>query len=355
MKRIPKINSIIQWIFKCLGAGMLSILILSLFTLIYSYSGTHIDNVSGETDYKWIAGQYRSNATEGFSWAKVDENGFNNVNVKSTEAIDILLMGSSHMEAFNVAQDKTTASILNLKLGTNLYTYNIGISGHDFYRCARNIRAAVSTNKPGKYVILETSLIKLNTDKINLVLDGKLDKIKSYDSGLLFQLQKVPCLKWLYKHFEALMLNSFTADDIVTAKSLNEEKEYEEYIDALDSLLKMLSATVYENDCRLIIVYHPRLILKADGSAFTATEERYLTIFKQACEDNGIIFVDMTDDFLDEYSNNYVLPHGFSNTAVGGGHLNEHGHRMIADRLYNIITNPENSSSTRNGGGVEKQ
>lgn len=120
--------------------------------------------------------------------------------------------------------------------------------------------------------------------------------------------------------------------------------------------MKMMRSTVYKNDCRLIIVYHPTLSLRADGSAYTTTEDNYLTIFKQVCDDNGTIFVDMTDDFLDEYSKCYVLPHGFSNTAVGVGHLNKDGHRMIANRLYDIImkTEVENSSSTQNRGGAEK-
>jgi hypothetical protein len=44
--------------------------------------------------------------TEGFSWLKMDDSGFNNVAFDDvgSEQPDILLMGSSHMEAVQVVK-----------------------------------------------------------------------------------------------------------------------------------------------------------------------------------------------------------------------------------------------------------
>lgn len=68
-----------------------------------------------------------SNMKEGFSWIKTDANGYNNASIP--ENVDILLMGSSHMEAVQVSQSENTAALLNTML-PGMKTYNTGISGH---------------------------------------------------------------------------------------------------------------------------------------------------------------------------------------------------------------------------------
>jgi hypothetical protein len=47
--------------------------------------------------------------------------------------------------------------------------------------------------------------------------------------------------------------------------------------------------------------------------------------------------MDMTGAFTEEYKRSHVLPHGFANTAVGAGHLNKNGHRIIAAELFRQI------------------
>jgi lysophospholipase L1-like esterase len=59
--------------------------------------------------------------------------------------------------------------------------------------------------------------------------------------------------------------------------------------------------------------------------------------FEKACEDNDIIFVDMTDDFKQLYEEKNILPYGFINTKVGRGHLNKYGHMVIAKKLAQVI------------------
>jgi hypothetical protein len=91
---------------QLLLAGAVSLAILSIFTLLYNFSGIHIENPSGATDYKWQSGQRKATMTEGFSWLKMDDSGFNNVAFDDvgSEQPDILLMGSSHMEAVQVVK-----------------------------------------------------------------------------------------------------------------------------------------------------------------------------------------------------------------------------------------------------------
>ena len=62
-----------------------------------------------------------------------------------------------------------------------------------------------------------------------------------------------------------------------------------------------------------------------------------LELFSQLCEQNGIIFVDTVSDFESLYAEKNILAHGFANTAVGTGHLNEYGHRLVAEAIANAI------------------
>lgn len=156
---------------KIIIASVISIAILSLFTLIYNYSGVHIRNSSGATDYTWEPKQWKTTMIEGFAWFRMDENGFNNILTSEKKPTDILLMGSSNMEAIEVAAYESTGYLLNQML-PELYTYNIGMSGHVIYNCVNNMENAVNFFSPGKYVVLETNSVKLQSDDMKKVVWG---------------------------------------------------------------------------------------------------------------------------------------------------------------------------------------
>lgn len=70
-------------------------------------------------------------------------------------------------------------------------------------------------------------------------------------------------------------------------------------------------------------------------------DEEKLALFSQLCKKNDIIFVDSVSVFEALYTEQYILAHGFANTAVGVGHLNEYGHRAVAEVLANAIKEAE--------------
>ena len=110
---VETVNSkkrMIKTVVRVIVAGMVALIILSIFTMVYHFTGVHISNPSGATDYYWAPNQLKTTMTEGFSWFRMDENGFNNKTIP--DKVDILLMGSSHMEAVNVTQSDTTSSVL---------------------------------------------------------------------------------------------------------------------------------------------------------------------------------------------------------------------------------------------------
>jgi hypothetical protein len=124
-----------------------------------------------------------------------------------------------------------------------------------------------------------------------------------------------------------------------------DEFNKDDYLQALNMVMQRLNQTSIDNNIKPIIFYHPHLSLNKDGSASANTDNEYLNAFKTACINNDIYFIDMTDTFIEEYQVNHILPYGFANTAVGAGHLNKNGHKIIANELFRRINEIEKGGS----------
>lgn len=341
--------NVVKSLGKLVLAGLIALAVLSLISLGYSYSGIHIDNKDGATDYKWKGNQWKSTMGEGFSWIRVDRNGFNNY-IDTSGSCDILLMGSSHMEALNVRADESTGYLLNQYL--NQYeTYNIGTSGHTIYRCIDNVDNAVEVYAPEKYVVIETDTVQLEASEMDKVINGTAEKIVSYDSGLLYYMQQIPGLKWIYGQVSewAASDSKTTAVDAFAAADMVDEPYGSEYTSILQEFLS-LAKPQGENACQTVIFYQPESKIDAQGNWMDLTDRHCLKLFGEACKANDIKFIDMTPEFRELYREEKVLAHGFCNTQVGSGHLNRYGHKAIATRLSDVIVDMEKGKNN----GVEQ-
>ena len=106
-------------ILKFLGAGLVAILLLCLILAFYVYYPIHVANPRKNTDYVWSSGAIYFKTSEGIGWGRFDDNGFNNVSV--IESPDVLVLGSSHMEASYVLQSENATAVLN-----NLFKNRMG-------------------------------------------------------------------------------------------------------------------------------------------------------------------------------------------------------------------------------------
>lgn len=324
----------IKWFLKAFVAGILAVLVASAVCLIYYNPGIHVTNPSGATDYVWQSNRFTGGMTEGIAWGYTDKNGFYN-ETDTDKNMDLLVMGSSQMEGTNVFPTQNTAWLLGEF--TDKSTYNIGTSGHDFLVCVKNLEAALTEMQPTEYVIIEIGTPKYSVNTIEECLSGKLGNIPSYDSGLLFHMQKIPYLKLVYaqlKSWDGVGNNNAPSTQTDKPTTVIEPSLTEAY----GRLLGKVSEICAAHGVQPIIVYHPHLQVNADGTVVPDHDETYLEVFASACADNGVLFVDMTEDFLQMYETEHLLPHGFCNTAVGVGHLNRHGHRAIAERLAEVIS-----------------
>ena len=332
---------VLRWAGKAVLAGITALVLLSAVALVYSCTGVHITNETGATDYRWEPNQFRSNMAEGFSWFRMNGDGFNNsFDCSEVERTDILLMGSSHMEACNVAKDRNAGFLLNRSL-PQYVTCNIGISGHTIYQCVDNLQAAVSVYRPSEYILIETDRIVLDEGRMQEVLAGKLEHIPSHDSGALYLLQKyIPCFLPLYRNLENWKgASSVGSADVAAGFSGEEIGKEDTYFDTLDRFLEKINCIA--GNTKVIIFYHPETIIDANGLLPEPDTEASDT-FQQMCADHGITLLDMYGDFSSLYQKEHKLAHGFANTAVGYGHLNEEGHRLIAERLTAEIKGEKN-------------
>ena len=151
---------------KIIISAAIALTALTAFCFFYSNPPIHYATPDGPTDYRWAANRFRSQATEGFSFGKTNNEGyFNTENHYAGETIDILIMGSSQMEAANVMLTESTAALLGKKLNDKT-VYNIGTSGHYLPTCAANLESALTTYEPRSFVIVQTDNLLFSDEEL---------------------------------------------------------------------------------------------------------------------------------------------------------------------------------------------
>lgn len=333
----------------------LSFLILNAVCFFYYNVPVHSESESGSTDYVWEKGKFYSKGTEGFAWGRTDEKGFNNLTAENGVRPEILIMGSSHTEAFNVAQNESYSYLLNelvVSSGMDWNTYNIGISGHRITTCFNNFERAVNEFQPSEYVVVEVSTTELTMDEINQISEGTVKKIHSSANPILVFLQKIPFVRCVYYQIDKMGFDVKNTNNIVH-KEKNVKAEVNnttnpdsgnEYNEALNLLMKNLNSVAEKNGVKIIILLNSNLSINKNGEVISPDKNEKEEAFEYACLDNGIGYLDMHSAYSEMYNETHCLPHGFSNTAVGEGHLNKHGHKAVAEALYNYIFEFENRS-----------
>ncbi len=323
-------------------SGILAFIILTVFCCFYYNVPVHHENSDGSTDYKWEPNVFYCRGTEGFAWGKTNNDGFiNTFDYEEGMQIDILLMGSSHMEAYQVGMNECTASRLNVLLGDDA-VYNIGVSGHTFLTCVSNLEAAIRNYQPRKYIIIETSNLTFSEDALTQTINGTTEELPSSEGGVIGLLQKNPFLRLTYHQIRDYLRkgegNMIDIEEDTDSTDINSAPNDEQL---LNTLLQRIKKIAEKGNVEVIILYHPRMTINSDGTICLLSQQNTVWQFQELCENNGLDFLDMSSRFEYEYKESYILPYGFSNSSVGNGHLNKYGHAMIADELYRLVSREE--------------
>ena len=79
-----------------------------------------------------------------------------------------------------------------------------------------------------------------------------------------------------------------------------------------------------------------------DGKSFvTARGWSDLSDMIRLCEENGVLFLDLTERCVAVMEEDGELLFGFANTSPGQGHINSLGHRVYAEAVYALIAEQE--------------
>ena len=342
------INQPINVLFRLFISIILAVFIL--FTFIYFYRHSMgIENLNKTTDYNWYPNQFCSNMEEGFSWIYFDKNGFNNCYPIKKDKTDILLIGSSHLEAIQMKTNENICYLLNDLLPGH-YSYNIGISGHFLPTSVNNLANAYNFYKPTKAIIIETENIKIELSDITSVINGNLKRRIPNDKGINYYIKNyIPVIKTLGKKIVGQIVLWKNNSQNIIFKNQNtplkdNSNDKNDYPQKMNSFLAFARKSV-PNSIPIIIFYHPIYTLQTDGSIKNNTDKWYLKTFSEACNKNNIIFIDTDKDFQELYKTKHIHPYGFINTAVGSGHLNKYGHEVIAKRLAKEIIKLEGGNN----------
>ena len=334
------------------AAGLTALLILTVLCSFYSSRSTHIPNEMGNTDYIWKPGSRWVYMAEGIAWGHIDEAGYNNLRV--VENPDVLILGSSHMEAFNVMQEDSTASQLQSLLGDSHRVYSKGISGHDFMKVCQYLRDNLEVYETApEYVVIETSDLSLSNEQVDQILSHTVEFTPSHTEGFTAKLQQNPFLRhgfhcltngWLDLllaprnaqknpvEVSRISLKPTSSQSSQVLPDIDPEP-YQRLFSYMDSIQK-------EFGTQVIIFYHPTGYLQKDGSVlFDSPAEK--AVFEETCVSNHIVFLDMTEPFYEMYTVEHSLPHGFITGSVSHGHMNAHGHKAVARELFRVISELE--------------
>ena len=332
-------KKLFTWIGKAAVAGVAALMLLCLWCSFYYNVPIHYTNETGATEYKWESGRFFRKGTEGFAFGRTNNDGFNNLrDYTPGEDIDILLMGSSHMEGMNVGPGENTAAVLNRLFAGEKYTYNIGTSGHTLIYCLSNLDAALDTYAPGSYVVIESRTVSFETGELAELVEGTVPPIPSRTGGLVELLQRFPYLRLIYTKY---LTDTARESGIATETPVEPQEDMVRMTALLQSALNTAAESCRAHGVQPIIVYDPTVYAADDGSAYTDTDPQALAAFRSACDSAGIRFIDLTESYLALYQQAHKLPYGFANTSPGMGHMNRWGHSLFARAVYETIRGEE--------------
>lgn len=315
-----------KWFIKLIISGTLAFTVLSVLCFFYYNIPSHKTCEDGSTDYIWEDNKSYFIATEGLSFGHTNNEGYFNENDYNGENVDILIMGSSHMQGMSVNMDKNVTHLLHDM--TRLNVYNIGTTGHSFKTCISNFEKALLKYGP-KMVVIETDKIELSKLDIENVINNRIEELPSIETGIKAILQKNPFIRWSYSQVQSF-LN--TNNDSISYDNIN-SFDYDE----TNRLIEYIADISKKYESKVIIVYHPAVFINEDGSMMTDCNESSSILFNEICTNNGLFYIDMSKKYVEEYDNNLVIPSGFANTLPASGHINENGHRMFAEEIIKKV------------------
>ena len=346
-QRSKIMKKLFQYMCKCFIAAVISLIVLSLFSAVYFNPPIATQQPDGITNFKYIPDSKWSYMLEGFGKGKTDDTGYNNAYYSDCSNPDIVFAGSSHLEALQVPENANCVYLLNEMFDkdnvdtNNFKCFNLGMSGHFFEATSSNYEYIAKKFNGAKYVVIEMFDAKYSPDVLDQIIENEFHEPMEKKGFVYETLQKFPFFRLMYKKINETTSVKNVPVSADGSSSVNKEFEMNVYVEKMNTILAEITKISEENNIVPIILMHERFWVNEEGNIIMEMDESYKEAFKMCCETNGLNVIDVSSNMVDEYEEKHLFSYGFSNSAPGEGHLNQTGHRIVAETVYKYINEME--------------
>ena len=351
-------KKILSWI----TAAMAAVICVDFICMLYVREPGGIERSGGPIYAASQPGKIAVNCEEGYGFNQTDENGYTNTTAKLSEGGYILILGNSMTRGSNVMPDERYVQQLNKLIADDLggdatdtaYVYSISRGGALFAELASGYDAALAEFPNAKAVVIQ--LVFENRDlRISPAYLEQIYNQREFDftqtAEYIFENEDAfsRVKHWVKNTFPLIPFaqnrrinkigNPFAYAFGINWKNLKEdnnnyipETENDIEVAKRESLVQVLAYLNSKNDIPIILVDLPEIACFDENSlAFNYYDKN---IWVDACDEAGVTFIGMSDEFENLYSQKKKLPYGFSNTEMGTGHLNKDGCQVVAETIY---------------------
>lgn len=344
-----------KYIFKSILAFGTAFLIVNFICFFY-YNPLHNTELN---DYRLEPDTYGLYAVEGFGILHSDQNGFPNRDGELAEDNYVLVMGSSQSVGDQVLRRYRYSEILDDEYDQDgkIHVYNVAHGGKRFHHLIKNFKDIITEFPDSDAVIIELSdgTINMSDEEFQDAMqqveyDSSLHGVELQNhafAGEMSMAVKKYC-PFILLAYDQMTRKSFTdikdvfwhgGSEKVSSEDETEDS-YGQSSKIYDQYFQSMRLIREEYSGKIIVVYHEPLTIAELKNGKCENNVRVIWLEK-ACLENAIDFINVKQDFLEEYLNSNSLPYGFYNTEIGSGHLNKTGHRIIAKRLLEELQESE--------------
>lgn len=335
------IRQILQWIF----AGMIAVVLCNCMLLLYHRPAGWIERTNSSTSAIWRPGSTLLMGTEGRGTYTVDQDGYLNADLPKQENY-CLVLGASYTQGKEVKFGQRYTDLLNDMMAESpeaLAVYNCSQDAKFLPGIINDFYAITQEFPDAETIIIETGNTDFSSKELQAACNQHGFDKNQVGSVIMSNMSSVQKAKLLIK--EGLPFYTILKSQLTAMAAKNAEAGTSDNVQTADaeqeqSFLEALALIRSQFNGQLIIMYHPMVSLAETGE-LVITEQETTEMFASACEANNILFVDMSEAFLEAYKENYSVPYGFSNTTMATGHLSVDGHRVIAEKLYEVLKEEE--------------
>lgn len=342
-------KNILRYIVKVIISGILAVLILSVFCYFYDNGPIAVVQPLSLTNYRYQPGAFWSDMREGAGFGYINDMGYNgSTEYDITGKPVIAFLGSSHTEAFQIAQEQQYVSLVQEMLlkdnnsNNDYQCLNLGASSHYLKTSVSNFEYVADGFPDIAYIVIEINDLEYTPEEFQAMLDGEYHEPLKRDTLMQRLLDEMPILRLpLLRSLKKQYERAGRANDAAAGEVVQTERDYAAYRSAAEKVVKRLADIAAEKDFGIVLVYHHGTQLDDQSGMVRIDDLECVRIFEEVCQKYDVRFLDVIDDFILHYQSTYQTPRGFSNTAMNEGHTNAVGHRIIAEVLYNSIFKEE--------------